>query len=210
MDLWYRLGRFIFMLIFRYLFNFKVYGSENVPKTGGMILCMNHQSFVDPPMGGIAVRHRTVFYLARKTLWKNRLFGALLTSWHCIPVDQEKHDMSSLKKIIKLLKEGYAVLLFPEGERCLDGKLQSGKPGVGLIVAKTGLPVVPMRIFGAHEAYPRGGKIKRSPVAIQVGKPIDMSELVASLKGDKQGYQKIADAIMSAIADLELQEPLEK
>ena len=75
-----------------------------------------------------------------------------------IPVDQEGGDRSALKALIRLLRAGHGVLVFPEGSRTLDGNLQPALPGVGFVIAKTLAPVVPMRIFGAHEALPRGGE----------------------------------------------------
>ena len=66
--------------------------------------------------------------------------------------------MSALKTIIKLVKGGECAIVFPEGERTLDGKMGPAQPGLGLVIAKTLAPVVPMRIFGAYEAFPRGGK----------------------------------------------------
>jgi 1-acyl-sn-glycerol-3-phosphate acyltransferase len=73
-----------------------------------------------------------------------------------IPVNQEGIDRSALKALIRVLKAGNAALVFPEGARTLDGKLQPAEPGLGLVIAKTLAPVVPMRIFGAHDALPRG------------------------------------------------------
>ena len=111
--------------------------------------------------------------------------------------------MTSLKTVIKLLQHGQKVVVFPEGERTSDGKLGQGQPGVGLIVAKTGVVVQPVRIRGAREALPRGsGRLRCLPVSVKVGKPLRFSaEELASAKG-KEGYQKISDRIMAAIAAL--------
>jgi 1-acyl-sn-glycerol-3-phosphate acyltransferase len=85
-------------------------------------------------------------------------WGWLLPKLNVIPVDQEGSDRSALKALIRILRAGQATLVFPEGARTLDGNLQPAQPGLGLVIAKTLAPVVPMRIFGAHEAWPRGVK----------------------------------------------------
>ena len=124
--------------------------------SGPVILASNHQSYLDPPLLG-CVADRAIFFLARKTLLEGTFLGWLLPKLNVIPVDQEGGDRNALKILIRLLKAGDAVLIFPEGERTRDGQLGSALPGLGFVIAKTLAPVVPMRIFGAHEALPRGG-----------------------------------------------------
>ena len=110
--------------------------------------------------------------------------------------------MSSLKKIIKILKSGEQVVVFPEGARTLDGELQPGEAGVGLIAAKSKATVQPIRIFGAREALPRGsGRLKFHPVTIVVGDPVEFSAEELSARG-REGYQAISDRIMDEIANL--------
>ena len=122
---------------------------------GPVILASNHESYLDPPLVG-SVSDRAIFFLARKTLLDGRFFGWLLPKLNVIPVDQEGSDRSALKALIRILRAGEGTLVFPEGERTLDGHLQPALPGLGFVIAKTLAPVVPMRIFGAREAWPRG------------------------------------------------------
>jgi 1-acyl-sn-glycerol-3-phosphate acyltransferase len=117
--------------------------------------------------------------------------------------------MSALKTIIRLVRAGNGVMLFPEGTRSPDGNLQPGKPGVGLIIAKTRAPVQPMRIFGAHEACPKGsGSIRLTPITIVVGEPIFFTKEELDPKnygGDERAlYQALSDRVMAAIASLQL------
>ena len=112
--------------------------------------------------------------------------------------------MSSLKNIIKLLKSGERVVMFPEGERSWDGKMLEAKAGVGLIIAKSKTPVIPARLFGAHEALPRGASFwKRRQVTLVVGEPIEFSKKEMKAKG-REAYQEIADKVISKIAAIEL------
>ena len=183
-------------------FSYRVVGKEKLVTDGSVLIASNHESFLDPPLVGVAYDH-AVFYLARKTLFRG-LGAWLYPRLNSIPVDQDRPDMTSLKTIIKLLKQGEQVVVFPEGARTLDGNLQPAEAGTGLIVAKTKAVVQPVRIFGARDALPRGsGKIKFCPITVVVGDPINFSEEELKVR-DRDGYQKISDRIMNEIGKLSL------
>lgn len=198
---WYTLSK----IGARYFFNFRVIHPERMIEQGSLILASNHQSYFDPPLVGICSK-RDVYYLARKTLLNIPLLGKLLPHINVIPVDRDGNDMSALKTIIRLVRAGNGVVLFPEGTRSLDGKLQEGKSGIGLIIAKTGAPVQPMRIFGAYEAFPKGSnKITAAPITVVVGKPIHFTSEELDPKGDERAlYQRLSNRVMEAIAELKL------
>lgn len=201
---WYTLSK----IAARLFFSFRVLHPERMIEAGPVILASNHQSYFDPPLVGICSR-RDVFYLARKTLLDLPLLGKLLPHINVIPVDRDGNDMSALKTIIRLVRSGKGVVLFPEGTRSPDGELQRGKPGIGLIIAKTGAPVQPIRIFGSHEAFPKGsGSITAVPITVAVGEPIRFTKEEldpASCGGDERLlYQRLSDRVMEAISRLEL------
>lgn len=190
-------------VVARLFFRFRVLHQERLIQEGPALLAMNHQSYFDPPFAGSACK-RDIYYLARKTLLKNRFFGWLLPKLNVIPVDQKGGDRSALKALIRILRAGHCALVFPEGSRTLDGNLQPAQPGVGFVIAKTLAPVVPMRIFGAHEALPRGGgKLRFHPITIVVGEPLRFSEADLEPAG-KDMYQRLSDRVMNAIAALQL------
>ena len=131
-------------------------------------------------------------------------FGWLLPKLNVIPVDQEGKDRSALKALIRILKAGEGTLVFPEGERTLDGNLQPALPGVGFVIAKTLAPVVPMRIFGAREALPRGsGRVRFRPITVVVGEPIYFTAADLQPPG-KDLYLRLSQRVMDAIAALSL------
>jgi 1-acyl-sn-glycerol-3-phosphate acyltransferase len=205
---WYTLSK----ITARLFFSLRVVHPDRLIEEGPVILASNHQSYFDPPLVGICSR-RDVYYLARKTLLNVPLLGKLLPRINVIPVDRDGNDMSALKKIIRLVRDGNGVVLFPEGTRSPDGRLQKGKQGIGLIIAKSRAPVQPIRVFGAHEAFPKGsGKITAVPITVVVGEPIRFTseELdPANCGGDERAlYQRLSDRIMEAIAALELPESL--
>ena len=183
-------------------FSYRVIGKEKLVTDGPVVIASNHESFLDPPLVGIA-HDKEVYYLARKTLFRG-LGAWLYPRLNSIPVDQERPDMTSLKTIIKLLKQGQQVVVFPEGARTLDGNLQEGQPGTGLIVAKSKAVVQPVRIFGARQALPRGsGKLNFCPITLVIGDPITFSPEELNAKG-REEYQKISDKIMAEIEKLEI------
>jgi len=135
--------------------------------------------------------------------------GALLRSWNAVPVNREGGGAAGLKAILDRLLGGGGIILFPEGTRTLDGKLQPARSGVGLTVIKSVAPVVPVRVFGSFEAYGRHMKIPRPRrVVVKFGKPMDFAALRAEAKTcDKARlkaiYQQVADEIMREIGRLE-------
>ncbi len=170
-------------------FYYEVLGRENLIEEGGCLVASNHVSYMDPPLIGIAF-DRAVHYLARKTLFRG-VGGWLYPRWNSIPVDQDKPEVKTIKTVIKLLQQGERVVVFPEGQRSWDGNLQSGQPGVGFMVSKARVPVLPVRIFGAYEALPRGaGMFQRTKITVAVGPPIDFSGAEYS-GGGSETYQKL-------------------
>ncbi|MEY2485775.1 MAG: 1-acyl-sn-glycerol-3-phosphate acyltransferase [Verrucomicrobiota bacterium] len=204
MNFYYWLGYHFSRIVAQLFFRFRILHRERMIQSGPVILAMNHQSYLDPPLAGNAC-DRAIYFLARRSLLKNKIFGWLLPKLNVIPVDQEGMDRSALKALIRVLKAGQAALVFPEGSRTLDGELQPPLPGLGLIIAKTLAPVVPMRIFGAHEALPRGGGgLRLRPITVVVGEPIHF--VAADLEGKgKDVYARLSHRVMVAIAGLHLE-----
>ena len=202
MNFYYWLGYHLSRLVGRLFFRLRVIHPERMLQNGPVILAMNHQSYLDPPLAGTTC-DRAIHYLARRTLLDVPLLGWLLPRLNVIPVNQEGIDRSALKSLIRILKAGNAALVFPEGSRTTDGNLQPAEPGLGLIIAKTLAPVVPMRIFGAHEALPRGGGLHFAPITIVIGDPIFFTAADLSRAG-KDLYKRLSQDVMDAIAALRL------
>jgi cytidylate kinase len=197
----YWTGWMSFGAAYRTLFGLRIIGDENLILSGPVLVASNHQSYLDPPLIGNLYKSEMVFF-ARKTLFKG--FGKwLYPQWNAIPIDQEKPDMSSMKTVIRKLKEGWRVLVFPEGARTLDGEIGPAAPGIGLIAAKAGVPIQPIRIFGADKALARGsGKIRFARITVKVGKPIILTPEEFKSYSRKGGYEELTNRIMDAIKAL--------
>ena len=203
MNFYYWLGYHLSRLVGRLFFRLHVVHRERMLQSGPVILAMNHQSYLDPPLAGTTC-DRAIYFFARRTLLDVSLLGWLLPKLNVIPVNQEGIDRSALKALIGVLKAGNAALVFPEGSRTVDGSLQPGEPGLGLVIAKTLAPVVPMRIFGAHEALPRGsGGLHFVPITIVIGEPIFFTAADLNPPG-RDLYKRLSQRVMDAIAHLRL------
>jgi 1-acyl-sn-glycerol-3-phosphate acyltransferase len=202
-NFYYWLGYHLSRLLAKLFFGFRIVHRERVIQTGPVILATNHQSFFDPPLAGNAA-DRAIYFLAKKSLMDVPILAWLLPKLNVIPVNLEGGDRSALKALIRVLSAGECALVFPEGTRTPDGNLQPAEPGLGLIIAKTRAPVVPMRIFGAYDAWPIGGKIHLGPkITVVVGEPIHFSE--ADFEGSgKDFYARLSQRVMDAIAAIKL------
>lgn len=179
-----------------------VVGTENFPTEGPFLIASNHASHLDPPIVGSHVPRQMRFF-ARKSLWNNRLLAWWLDRVETIPVERDSGDIGAIKRVLQALKENRAVVLFPEGTRSPDGQLQKAKAGVGLMACKTGVPVVPCRVFGSFAAFGKGKAIPcfGTSITIVFGPPIPASDYDDPTAG-KARYEIAAQRIMDRIAAL--------
>ena len=206
MNPWYWIGYHGSRLLAQIFFRFRIVHRERMINSGPVLLAMNHQSYLDPPLGGNAT-DRPIYYLMRRTLLNLPVLGKILPKLNVIPVDQEGIDRGALKKLIQVVRAGNGALIFPEGSRTMDGNLQTGQPGIGLVIAKTRAPVVPMRIFGAYEALPRGGgRLRFARITLVVGHPIYFTDEDFAGAENRDVYGRLSQRVMDAIAALQLEE----
>jgi 1-acyl-sn-glycerol-3-phosphate acyltransferase len=181
---------------------FEVRGVEHIPSTGGCVMAANHVSFLDPPAVGCAVSGRPVRFMARDTLLHLPGLGRILAGTLIIPISRERGDVGALKKAIEALRKGDCIGLFPEGTRSPDGQLKTAKGGIGFLLAKAAVPVIPLYVDGTYRSYPKGGRfIKPCKIRVYVGKPIDPIEIAGCGSG-REAYEEIGKLVMSRIAAL--------
>jgi 1-acyl-sn-glycerol-3-phosphate acyltransferase len=196
-NIFYNLAK----LFARFAFSMRVVHPERMVEDGPLILAVNHASYFDPPLAGICSR-RAVYYLARKNLLSWPFFGPLFPAMNVIPVERDGNDMSALREVIRKIRDGNGVVLFPEGTRSRDGNLGPARGGLGFVIAKTGAPILPMRIFGSFEAFPRDAKLPRfRQITVSIGEPLHFAPEEIAACG-REGYQKLSERVMEAIAAL--------
>ncbi|HBA86232.1 MAG TPA: 1-acyl-sn-glycerol-3-phosphate acyltransferase [Verrucomicrobia bacterium] len=202
-DSWfYWISQFSLFCWLKVWLRFRSKGSENVPSEGGCILAANHVSYLDPPVVGAGIHHRVVHFMARDTLFSSKLGRWFMTNAQCIPLDRTKGDVGALRKALSFLKEGKVLALFPEGTRSVDGEMQSAKGGIGFLIAKAGIPVVPAYISGTFRSFPRHARyVRPGRVEIVYGKPIKPEEFM-SFGNDREAYEAIGKLVMRRIAEL--------
>lgn len=207
MSLVYCIGWTFYRVLFATYFRWHSCHPERVPRCGPVILASNHASHLDPPLVGAGVT-RALNYLARESLFNLPISGWALRNVNAVPVDRDGAGAAGLRAIFNRLREGGAILLFPEGTRTRDGNMQKSRSGVGLVVIKSTAPVVPVRVFGTYDAWNRHMKAPRpKAVSVKYGHPMQFELLRAEAKTCskdrlKQIYQQASDEIMNAISAL--------
>lgn len=184
----YRFLQIVFRLLFYTVFRTRVYGRENIPKEGAVILAANHASNIDPPLMASLIE-RPVSYMAKIELFENPIFGAAIRRCHAFPVKRGASDRGAIKAAVTVLKEGHMLGLFPEGTRSKTGELQKAEAGIALIASMTGAPIVPVAILNSHRIFANGGLLPQ--LRIMYGAPI-------SFQGDRKSKEAL-DAFSAEI-----------
>jgi len=190
----YYLTRFFFAVRIPY----KIIGLENIPPRGGFILASNHLSNLDPPFIGSHI-HRRLSFLAKESLFRHRVLGFVLNQLGTVPIRRGSSDFRALREVIRRLKGGCPLVMFPEGSReSVRRAANHGDKvfsGIGFLAAKSGVPVIPVKIAGSDKALPVHAKWPtRYPVTLTIGQP--------RVYDDRELYPQISYQIMDAIASL--------
>jgi 1-acyl-sn-glycerol-3-phosphate acyltransferase len=171
MRLFYGVTWLLTRRVLETFFDFESCGMERVPLTGGLLVVSNHASFLDPPIVGAALP-RELHYLARRSLFRHPLFGRLIRLYHAIPVELDRPDPGGVRTVLRLLRSGEAVLLFPEGTRTPDGQMGKVRLGAAFIACHAGVPVLPVWISGTYDVLPRHRRLpKVRPIRVTLGVP---------------------------------------
>jgi len=196
----YFISRNILKMLFKICFRLTIEGAENCPKNGPLIIAPNHASFLDPLIAGFAVP-RELNFMARDSLFRNRVFGKILMSVNAFPLKRGGADLRAMKLAIDKLCHGKAVLIFPEGTRSKDGNLGTPRAGIGLLAAMSGANILPCYIKGSIDALPKGARFLRfKKISVYIGKPLKF-DIKNSYSG-KDSYMQIAVQVTQSINEL--------
>lgn len=187
MIYWFAHG--LFWILSRVFFPVKVSGLHNLPQEGGFIFASNHESNLDPMIVGLASGRRLT-YLAKESLFKNKVFAFFLRQVGAFPINRSTRDIGALKEALKRLSEGRRLVIFPEGTRKVDQK--KVQPGIGFLAVKSCVPIIPTLIRGSEKVMPPGKKIlTRSHVTVKFGVP--------KIYPGEATYPEIAQDIMNQV-----------
>lgn len=212
--LFYRVCYWIVVAAYTLFYRVRFEGVSNIPATGGLLVIANHQSHLDPPLVGVGIRHRNMAAIARQGLFKNPVLGAILHGLGVIPIRESEPrggggssgDAAAIRTSIAQLKDGRVVVIFPEGSRSPDGAMYSFKRGVWLLLARSGVPIVPAAVEGCYDAWPRHRRLPRligQRCAVRYGEPIQFASLKAL--GPDAGLELLARRVDALRLELRAQ-----
>ena len=199
---WYAVCQFVARVLFVTIFGIRVFHRERLPRTGGVLVVSNHQSFLDPILAAVGMP-RPFHPMARETLFRFLPFAIIIRSLNAFPVRRASADLGAIREALRRLKDGQVVLMFPEGTRTRDGSIGRLQGGPVTIAARAGVPVLPMVIDGAFDSWPRTHLLPRPhQILVACGEPLSAEEAAA---GDPDALMEVLRGRM-----LELQAELRR
>jgi 1-acyl-sn-glycerol-3-phosphate acyltransferase len=195
-SLWkfFRLMLWVFTRLF---YRYRAYEAHRMPARGSLLIVCNHESFFDPVLVGIGAWQRRWCSMARASLFRYPVFGWLIHQFNSIPVEQGASDLKAMRACIDALKAEQALLIFPEGSRTEDGRMNDFAPGTMLLIKRARPMVLPVAVAGSHEAWPRGRTLPRlgGRMGVIYGTSIPADELTAMSAEDAMRllHDKVAE-----------------
>lgn len=197
---WYLLWKLIMSGFFKATTFYTIEGREHEPRRGPFIAAGNHASAADPLIIGASLRNQAT-YMAKAELFSVPVVGAWLRSIGSFPVRRGQPDRAAIRRSHEVLAAGGVLVMFPEGTRSIDGRLQQPEPGAALLALRTGVPVLPIAVVNSHRAMPKGSPFPRfRRVTVRIGAPIAVPKIEGRLS--HEGLAEWGRRIMAAIADL--------
>jgi len=194
----FAIGWILSRFVARVVMGMKVQGLENIPPKGPVIVAVNHQSYLDPPLVGSMIR-RELHFFAKKELFDIPMLSGLFRKVNAFPVRRGVYDPQSLSWVQGVLSAGKAVMIFPEGTRNDGVHFLPPKPGIGLIARKTGAPIIPAYACGLNRTM--AAIFRRCRVRVLFGRPISGREIM-TFGDEKEGYRALAELVMARIREL--------
>ena len=156
----------------RVYFRGQIYGAENVPQQGALVVVSNHASYFDPPILSCCLK-RPVAFMAKEELFHIPILKQGIQLYGAYPVSRGSADRSAIRAALNCLENGWATGVYLEGSRTPDGKIIDPKRGAALLAAKAQAPLLPVSLWGTQRILNKGSAFPRSvPITVRIGKPI--------------------------------------
>jgi long-chain acyl-CoA synthetase len=202
-----RVSRGLVRAAFRGIFGLRARGAENVPAAGPLIIASNHDSYLDAFIVGTALPLPAllqIYFLGFEGFFRQPAVARWARDLRIIPVDLDAHLFPALQSSAHILRRGKILCIFPEGARSIDGTPQPFKRGVAILARELNVPIVPTRIRGSFEAWPRYASLpRRHPLEVVFGKPVTVGELLALGGPEKDEYDRIAARLRDRVLSLD-------
>lgn len=175
-----------------------VEGLDNIPASGPFLVLPNHQSYLETMLVPAVIK-RPIYAMAKSTQFNVPFFGWLMAQVYAFPVRRFEIDPQAVRFLMRRFGEGYGAVIYIEGERTWDGDVQPARHGVIRLALKTGVPIIPCRVDGAFEAWPRwSGRPKRQPVHIRFDPPLELPQTASRAEREaalEEGLRRVREAI---------------
>lgn len=183
--------RFVLVVVGRW----KVTGRDNFPRTGAVVVVSNHLSNADPPILAAALGKRHIRYMAKHSLFKYPV-GVITRLYGAFPVRRFDADMAALLNAERILRDGGAIGMFPEGTRSRSGFIGTPHPGTALIALRAGALVVPCAIDGTEQLSRPLNLLRKPRISVHIGKPIAVEKV---RRPTEQQVSDLTQAMFTAI-----------
>lgn len=181
----------LFSIFSKTFFKFEVIGTENIPSEGNLIIAANHKSNLDPIFVASAVnKKRKMTAIAKEELFKNKILAKILNKVEIIPINRQNPGLGTIKRILKYIKNDYALVMFPEGTRSKTDDFNNAKAGLSLFATKAKAEIVPCTIYSSYKLF--------KPAKIYFGKPISLEEYYKQ-KLTSEDHERISGKVMDII-----------
>ena len=181
----------LFSIFSKTFFKFEVIGTENIPSEGNLIIAANHKSNLDPIFVASAVnKKRKMTAIAKEELFKNKILAKILNKVEIIPINRQNPGLGTIKRILKYIKNDYALVMFPEGTRSKTDDFNNAKAGLSLFATKAKAEIVPCTIYSSYKLF--------KPAKIYFGKPISLEEYYKQ-KLTSEDHERLSGEVMDII-----------
>lgn len=188
----YKFVIYLFRGFNKVFYRYKVIGEENIPNEGNIVIAANHKSNLDPIFLSASILNREIAAVAKKELFDIKILGSILRKLHVIPINRDKPDVSTVKNILKAVKGGYVLGIFPEGRRVQGDEFGEAKAGLGLFAVKSKSSIVPISIISSYKLFKK--------TVVYIDKPISIEEYFGK-KLTNEEYEAISQDVLNVIIE---------